>query len=72
MDKPRKVYLLTQEQMDSIGTKLSAMSRYVDDANRRTLTIAITELNKAVSINERECLDGAVDKLMAAMKGGAK
>ena len=72
MDRPRKVYLLTEEQMDSITTKLSALSRYVGPENSQTLTLALTELNRAETIHDREPLDEVIEKLFAAVKGGAQ
>lgn len=76
----RKVYLLTEEQMNSITTKLSALSRYVDAENSRTLTLALAELNRAETISSDEYFTTMVDKILDAMgvefgrgwKGGAK
>ena len=56
--------------MDSITTKLSALSRYVAPEPRRTLILALTELNRAESIGRREPLDEVIGKLNTAMEGG--
>lgn len=67
MDKPKKVYLLTEEQMDSITTKLSALSRYVDPDNSKTLTLALTELNRAETISSDEYFTTMINKILDAM-----
>lgn len=67
MDRPRKVYLLTEEQVDSITTKLSALSRYVAPENSQTLTLALAELNRAETIHSDEYFTTMIDKILDAM-----
>ena len=64
----RKVYLLTEEQMDSITTKLSALSRYVCPENSRTLTLALTELNRAETIHADDSILEGTEKIRKALK----
>ena len=70
MDKPRKVYLPTEEQMESITTRLSALSRYVGPENSRTISMVLDELCRAETIHDREPLDEVIVKLAAAVKVG--
>ena len=63
----RKVYLLTEEQMCSIGTKLSSLSRYVGPENSRTLTLALTELNRAETISSDDPLYSVFAKLSVTL-----
>ena len=72
MDRPRKVYLLTEEQMDSIMTRLSSMSRYVGPEESRTITKMLGELHMVEHIDQSERTDISLLKFIATMKGGAK
>lgn len=69
----KKVYLLTDEQMQEITDKICQMSR---EAEETSVVRKASEVNNMLamlpSITDRETLDVVIDKLVKAMKGGGQ
>lgn len=72
-EENKKVYLLSEEQMQSITTRLSALGRSLDAEKSKPLTLVLDELSRLEHIKGDEYFTKMIDKILAAMgkKGGA-
>lgn len=68
MDKPRKVYLLTEEQMGDVNYLLCVLSKEIKDTNQsRLVSKAINTLAQAMVIKSDDRLNGALGTFINAM-----
>lgn len=64
----KKVYLLTEEQMQSFTDKLCQLSKELNvPAQEKKVTILGNELAQLPSVSSKEKFDVIVDKIMKAM-----
>lgn len=68
MDKPRKVYLLTEEKMGDVNYLLCVLSKEIKDTNQsRLVSKAINTLAQAMVIKSDDRLNGALGTFINAM-----